>query len=175
MSNIPGKWNFINDCIYSWWCFIFCCLYWHPWTPLSPPPPPHHPKVYLLIPCWRYKTPHLANKKKNNNILDLKHVKVMLSLVPQVTQIIFNSPFSMKDFHTNHSKFNWFGYNTYNLSPLSWRLTFYLHEVEYCNFLINYMYETSHIAYTKIANLEGEFIDFNVSSKHYYAFMVLQR
>jgi hypothetical protein len=28
------------------------------------------------------------------------------------------------------------------------------------------MYEASHIAYTKIANLEGEFIDLNVLSKH---------
>jgi len=55
---------------------------------------------------------------------------------------------------------------SYSLSPLSWRLTFYVQKVEYCNFLINYMYEASHIAYTKIANLEGEFIDLNVLSKH---------
>jgi hypothetical protein len=119
-----------------------------------------------LIPCWRNKTWHHANKKKNNNILDLKHIKVMPSLVPQVTQVIFNYSFSMKDFHTNHNELHWFGYNILHFVPIELKINLLSRKIEYCNFLINYMYEASHIAYTKIANLEGEFIDLNVLSKH---------
>jgi len=86
-----------------------------------PCPPPHHPEICLLIPCWRDKTWHLANKKKKN-ILDLKHIKIMPSLVPQVTQIIFNSPFSMKDFHTNHNQLNWFGYDILQFVPIELKI-----------------------------------------------------
>jgi hypothetical protein len=125
MSNIPCKWNFINDCILLIMLYVFV--------------------VYIDT---------------------LKHINVMSWLAPK----------SHKSFSTPH--FHWrisiqtiinvigLVIISYDLSPLSsWRLTFYLQKVEYYDFLINYMYEVTHIAHTKIANLEGEFVDLNVLNK----------
>ncbi len=96
MSNVLGKWSSINDCIYSRWCFI-CLLF--TLTPLCCPP---HPQVSLLI---QLSTMLTKNKQEH---IKLKHIKTMSSLVSQVTQLIFNSPFSMKDIHTNPNQYNWF-------------------------------------------------------------------
>jgi hypothetical protein len=117
ISNIPCKWNFINDCILLMMLYVFVVYIDTLKFSSLPPLPPLQPQSLSFDICWKYTTWHLANKK-NKNILDLKHINVMSWLIPQITRIIFNSPFSMKDFHTNHNQYNWFGHNILRFVPI---------------------------------------------------------
>lgn len=164
MSNILSKWNFINDCILLMMFYDVFVVYIDT-LKFSCPPPPSEPQSLSFDTCWKNTTWHPYDKK-NKNILYFKHINFMSWLMPQGTQSFSTPHFQWSTSIQTIINIIGLVIISYSLSPFnSWSLTFYLQKVEYCNFLINYMYEEAHIAYTKIANLEGEFVDLNVLSK----------